>query len=64
MDKTDTNTANADATRKEAAQYWGYLIKKDKCGTETFDRLLKGIAAVIVSSDAHMLWLHGLISGY
>ncbi|KAF1978947.1 hypothetical protein BU23DRAFT_498004 [Bimuria novae-zelandiae CBS 107.79] len=38
---------NADAAQKEAKDYWGYLIKPDKCGTELFDRLLKGIADVI-----------------
>lgn len=43
------NNANADAAQKEAAHYWGYLIKNDKCGTPKFDRLLKGIAAMIVS---------------
>ncbi|KAH8719145.1 hypothetical protein GQ44DRAFT_712601 [Phaeosphaeriaceae sp. PMI808] len=39
--------ANADATHREAYQYWGYLLKKDKCGTPLLDRLLKGIAQVI-----------------
>ncbi|KAJ4299999.1 hypothetical protein N0V90_005247 [Kalmusia sp. IMI 367209] len=44
----DTQKAgNADAAQKEAYDYWGYLIKQDKCGTELFDRLLKGIAEVI-----------------
>lgn len=40
---------NAEAAHKEAQDYWGYLIKPDKCGTGLFDRLLKGIADVIVS---------------
>ncbi|KAJ4352116.1 uncharacterized protein N0V89_007462 [Didymosphaeria variabile] len=52
---SDTNDAsagaqtagNADAAQKEAKDYWGYLIKPDKCGTQLFDRLLKGIAEVI-----------------
>jgi hypothetical protein len=49
--------ANADAAaHKEAFQYWGYLIKEDKCGTELFDRLLKGIADAIVSS-ARSFWV-------
>lgn len=43
------NATNADATQREAKDYWGYLIKVDKCGTDLFDRLLKGIADVIVS---------------
>lgn len=45
-------TANTDAAQKEAQDYWGYLIKPDKCGTELFDRLLKGIAEIIVSGRA------------
>jgi hypothetical protein len=52
-DSPDPNKANADAAHREAWQYWGYLIKSDKCGTEKFDRLLKGIAAVIVSSRGY-----------
>jgi hypothetical protein len=41
--------ANVDAAHREACDYWKYLIKPDKCGTEIFDRLLQGIAEVIVS---------------
>jgi len=44
--------ANAEAAHREAYEYWGYLIKPDKCGTETLDRLLKGLAEVIVSACA------------
>lgn len=40
---------NVDAAKREALDYWGYLIKVDKCGTPLFDRLLQGIAEVIVS---------------
>ncbi|KAF2675880.1 hypothetical protein K458DRAFT_482127 [Lentithecium fluviatile CBS 122367] len=49
-DDTDTKAqeaAGVDAAHREACEYWGYLIKPDKCGTELFDRLLKGIAEVI-----------------
>jgi hypothetical protein len=49
MEQPDANKTNGDAAHREAAQYWGYMIKKDKCGTDMFDRLLKGIANVIVS---------------
>lgn len=42
--------ANQDAADKEAFQFWGYLIKQDKCGTPLFDRLLYGIAELIVSA--------------
>jgi hypothetical protein len=40
------------AAGKEASQYWGYLIKEDKCGTDRLDRLLRGLGAVIVSARA------------
>jgi hypothetical protein len=52
------HAANVDATHREAYQYWGYLLKPDKCGTPLLDRLLKGIAATIVSGGdctAHRL---------
>lgn len=41
--------AHTDAAQREAYEYWGYLFKKDKCGMPLLDRLLKGIAEVIVS---------------
>ena len=41
--------AQAESEEREAAQYWGYLIKDDKCGSSMFDKLLLGIANVIVS---------------
>lgn len=41
--------AHEDAAQREAYDYWGYLLKSDKCGTPMLDRLLKGIAEVIVS---------------
>jgi hypothetical protein len=43
------NTAQADAAHREAYDYWGYLFQEDKCGTPLLDRLLRGIADVIVS---------------
>lgn len=43
------HTANDEAAQREAYDYWGYLLKTDKCGTPMLDRLLKGIAEVIVS---------------
>lgn len=41
--------ANDEAAQREAYDYWGYLLKPDKCGTPMLDRLLKGIAELIVS---------------
>ncbi|KAL1643170.1 Tricalbin-2 [Didymella pomorum] len=41
------HTANDEAAQREAYDYWGYLLKTDKCGTPMLDRLLKGIAEVI-----------------
>lgn len=41
------NMAHEDAAQREAYDYWGYLLRDDKCGTPTLDRLLKGLAEVI-----------------
>ena len=49
QDERAANLAQADAAHREAYDYWGYLFKEDKCGTPLLDRLLKGIAYVIVS---------------
>ena len=49
------NAANADAAHREAYDYWGYLFQEDKCGTPKLDRLLKGIAEVIVSTARQLL---------
>ena len=38
-----------ESEKREALQYWGDLIRPDKCGTEKLDRLLKGVAKYIVS---------------
>lgn len=46
---SSSSSPAADAAQREATDYYGYLIKKDKSGTDTFNRLLKGIAKVIVS---------------
>jgi hypothetical protein len=51
-DTKDAGAQNADAAHKEAIDYWGYLIKPEKCWTELFNRLLRGIADVIMSRDA------------
>ncbi|KAF1942409.1 hypothetical protein EJ02DRAFT_345612 [Clathrospora elynae] len=47
QDEHAAHLAHADAAQREAYDYWGYLFKKDKCGTALLDRLLKGIAVVI-----------------
>ncbi|KAJ4985127.1 hypothetical protein SVAN01_09354 [Stagonosporopsis vannaccii] len=41
------NVASDEAAQREAYDYWGYLLKPDKCGTPKLDRLLKGIAEII-----------------
>ncbi|KAF2815935.1 uncharacterized protein BDZ99DRAFT_376005, partial [Mytilinidion resinicola] len=52
-------TEPSDAPNKEAQQYWGYLLKPDKCGTDLFNRLLEGTANFISThfepSDSHDL---------
>ncbi len=39
-----------DGETDETLQYWGYLFKKNKSGTEKLNRLLHGIARYIVRS--------------
>lgn len=51
---------DADAKRvehREAMQYWGYLVKPDKCGSEKLDCLLAGIADYIVRSTTRFFGL-------
>lgn len=43
-----TTEAPTESQDKEAIQYWGYLLKDDKCGTELLNRLLTGLARHIV----------------
>ena len=59
-EQREASAANTEATQREAAEYWGYLLQPDKCGTPLLDRLLKGIAEVIVSwaQLQHGLLLH------
>lgn len=45
----DTSEPQPTSEEREALQYWGFLVKKDKCGTELLNRLLSGIAQYIVS---------------
>ena len=49
-DQNAQDKANEEAAHKEAYAYWGYLIREDKCGTDIFNRLLEGIAEVVVSA--------------
>ncbi|KAI9692516.1 MAG: hypothetical protein M1822_006747 [Bathelium mastoideum] len=39
-----------DPEAREAQQYWDYLVKEDKCGTDLLNRLLRGIANHISAS--------------
>jgi hypothetical protein len=47
--------ANDEAAQREAYDYWGYLLKADKCGTPMLDRLLKGVAEAIVSEGRRIM---------
>ena len=44
------NAANDEATQKEAYNYWGYLLKPDKCGTDKLDNLLKGASGQAIQN--------------
>ncbi|PVH98854.1 hypothetical protein DM02DRAFT_629936 [Periconia macrospinosa] len=46
-DQKAQEQANDEAAHREAYEYWGYLIREDKCGTDIFNRLLEGIAEVV-----------------
>lgn len=37
-----------DTAQKEAAEFWGFLVKSDRTGTDKFKNLLRGLHAVIV----------------
>jgi hypothetical protein len=50
-EQREASAGNTDVAQREAYEYWGYLFQPDKCGTELLDRLLRGIAEVIVSSN-------------
>lgn len=38
-----------EAEKKEAEQYWGYMINPDRTGTNNFKNLLRGLHNQIVS---------------
>lgn len=44
------STEETGRERREALQYWGYLIQPNKHATDKLDRLLRGIANYVVSS--------------
>ncbi|QDS70310.1 hypothetical protein FKW77_008253 [Venturia effusa] len=46
----DTPQPQPTSEEREALQYWGFLVKKDKCGTELLNRLLSGIARYIATN--------------
>jgi hypothetical protein len=44
----------SEAEQKEAFQYWGYLFKQDRTGTDMLKNLLRGIHQTIVSRDLQL----------
>lgn len=38
-----------DPVQREAQEYWGYLFKPDKTGTDKLKNLLRGLHQLIVS---------------
>lgn len=44
----DHSSKSPDAATKEAQQFWGFLFRQDKCGTDLLNRLLEGIANYVV----------------
>ncbi|OMP86538.1 hypothetical protein BK809_0003708 [Diplodia seriata] len=43
----DNSSTSPDAATKEAQQFWGYLFRPDKRGTDLLNRLLAGIAIYV-----------------
>lgn len=41
-------SSQAEAEQKEAHQYWGYLFKQDRTGTDMLKNLLRGLHKTIV----------------
>ena len=41
-------TPEQDAAQKEAHEYWGYMFKPDKTGTDKLKNLLRGLHHIIV----------------
>lgn len=50
-----TTSTSPDAATKEAQQFWGYLFRPDKCGTDLLNRLLEGIAIYVVRALRSLL---------
>lgn len=63
MDRTPSNSTVQDASMedeveqheqdvedKEALEYWGFMFKADKTGTDRLKALLRGLKAVMVST--------------
>lgn len=42
---------------REAYEYWGYLFKPDKTGTDRLKALLRGLKHVVVRSTMHLTML-------
>lgn len=45
----DHSSKSPDAATKEAQQFWGFLFRQDKCGTDLLNRLLEGIANYVAA---------------
>jgi hypothetical protein len=64
---TDDVEARQDANAKrvedqEAFQYWGNMVKPDKCGSDKLNSLLAGIAHYIVSAFRYCMVREALLS--
>ena len=50
--ESNTTQNGNDAESREALQYWGYLFKPDKTGTDKLKSLLRGLKELMVC-NAH-----------
>lgn len=56
----DAQTAHheQDAAEREAYEYWGYLFKPDKTGTDKLKSLLRGLKEVMVSCPSKLTHIY------
>ena len=51
--KEEADEHEADVEQREAYEYWGYLFKPDKTGTDKLKSLLRGLKDIMVSFDRY-----------
>lgn len=55
MNTTAGVDAPEDSAQREAFEYWGYLFKSDKTGTDKLKSLLRGLQNVMVNQPSQSM---------